>query len=201
MALENMTGPNAYISAMVQTNPASTDPEGEGDDHLRGIKNCILNTFPNINGPVMLTDEQLNAILTQKPQVPIGCILDFAGGALPDNFLLLQQAPTTLNRTTYAALFAVIGTTWGAGDGSTTFGAPYIPQGEAALSGAAPGGATNGQIPAHTHVINSAGQFAAEGGNGAFTPIYSAGAVSGSAGAGTKNMPAGTFWQKIIRYQ
>lgn len=201
MAIENMTGPNAYISAMVQTNPASTDPEGEGDDHLRGIKNCILNTFPNINGPVTLTDEQLNAILTQKPQVPIGCILDFAGGALPDNFLLLPQAPTTLNRTTYAALFSVIGTTWGAGDGSTTFGAPYIPQGEAALSGSAPGGATNGQIPAHNHVINSAGSFAFENGNGAYGPVYSAGAGSGFAGAGTKNMPAGTFWQKIIRYQ
>lgn len=200
MALENMTGPNAYISAMVQTNPAATDPEGEGDDHLRGIKNCILNTFPNINGPVNATEEQLNALLVAKPQVPIGCILDFAGGALPDNFMLLPQAPTNLNRTTYAALFAVIGTTWGAGDGSTTFGAPYIPQGEAALSGAAPGGESIGQMPAHTHTMGFVAY--AEGGGGG---TYGAGGnivlTTSSAGSGTKNLPAGTFWTKILRYQ
>ncbi len=55
MALENLTGSNVFISNLVQTNPTPTDPEGEGDDHIRGIKNVLLNTFPNITGAVTLT--------------------------------------------------------------------------------------------------------------------------------------------------
>jgi microcystin-dependent protein len=48
--------------------------------------------------------------------------LDFAGGAAPTGFLLAQGQ--TVSRTTYNALYGVLGTTWGAGDGSTTFGLP-----------------------------------------------------------------------------
>jgi len=204
MALENMTGPNAYISAMVQTNPTNTDPEGEGDDHLRGIKNCILNTFPNITGPVLLTQAQLNALVSAPPQVPIGSVLDFAGGALPPNFLLVPLVPTNLNRTTYAALFAVIGTLWGAGDGSTTFGIPYVPAGQPALNNATPGGITAGQILAHTHTYTGAATTSRTDASGAPNVATAAGGqiTAGQAPAGgSNNLPAGVYFQKIIRYQ
>lgn len=65
MALENLTGPTVYISNLVRTNPAIDDPVSQGDDHLRGVKNVLLNTFPNITGPVTLTQGQLNEVATK----------------------------------------------------------------------------------------------------------------------------------------
>lgn len=54
--------------------------------------------------------------------VPAGAIMDFAMNAVPAGWLSCDGA--LVSRTTYAALFAAIGTTWGAGDGSTTFQLP-----------------------------------------------------------------------------
>ena len=55
---------------------------------------------------------------------PAGAIADFAGGSAPTGWLLcFGQA---VSRSTYAALFGVIGTTYGAGDGSTTFNLPDL---------------------------------------------------------------------------
>lgn len=55
---------------------------------------------------------------------PVGSILPFAGSTIPDNYL--ECDGSAVSRTTYADLFAVIGTTYGAGDGSTTFNLPNI---------------------------------------------------------------------------
>jgi len=53
--------------------------------------------------------------------VPTGAVLEYGGSTNPatGGFLLMNQ---DVSRTTYATLFAVVGTTYGAGDGSTTFG-------------------------------------------------------------------------------
>lgn len=52
----------------------------------------------------------------------VGGIQMYAGAAAPTGWLLCQGQ--AVSRTTYAALFAVCGTTFGAGDGSTTFNIP-----------------------------------------------------------------------------
>jgi hypothetical protein len=54
MALEDLTGTNKYIANLVNTNPLSADDRREGDDHIRGIKNVLLNTFPGLSAPVNL---------------------------------------------------------------------------------------------------------------------------------------------------
>jgi microcystin-dependent protein len=54
--------------------------------------------------------------------LPTGVILPFASSTIPTGFLDCDGS--AVNRTTYAGLFGVIGTTWGAGDGSTTFNLP-----------------------------------------------------------------------------
>jgi microcystin-dependent protein len=54
--------------------------------------------------------------------VPTGTILEFGGSAAPTGFLMAQGQ--AVSRTTYSALFAVFGTTYGVGDGSTTFNLP-----------------------------------------------------------------------------
>lgn len=57
--------------------------------------------------------------------IPIGGILPFAGnGAVPAGHLLCDGA--AVSRTMYPDLFSVIGTTYGAGDGSTTFNVPDL---------------------------------------------------------------------------
>ena len=55
---------------------------------------------------------------------PTGVVAPFAGSTEPTGWLLCQGQ--AVSRTTYAALFAVIGTTYGAGDGSTTFNLPDL---------------------------------------------------------------------------
>jgi microcystin-dependent protein len=56
--------------------------------------------------------------------MPIGCILDYAGSTPPSGWLIADGR--LISRTTYAALFAVLGTAFGAGDGSTTFALPNL---------------------------------------------------------------------------
>lgn len=53
---------------------------------------------------------------------PTGMLAPFAGSSAPSGWLLCSGQ--TVSRTTFAALFAVVGTTYGAGDGSTTFAVP-----------------------------------------------------------------------------
>ena len=56
--------------------------------------------------------------------VPAGCIMPYAGATAPDGWLLCHGQ--AVSRTTYADLFAAIGTAYGVGDGSTTFGLPDL---------------------------------------------------------------------------
>ena len=56
------------------------------------------------------------------PVMPVGCVIPFAGAAAPTGWLLCQGQ--AISRTTYAQLFSVIGTTYGSGDGKTTFNLP-----------------------------------------------------------------------------
>lgn len=56
--------------------------------------------------------------------VPTGTILQFAASAAPTGFLLCNGA--AVSRVGYAALFALIGGTYGAGDGSSTFNLPDL---------------------------------------------------------------------------
>jgi microcystin-dependent protein len=56
--------------------------------------------------------------------MPTGSIMSFAGSSAPTGYLLCNDTP--ISRTTYSALFALIGTTYGSGDGSTTFNIPDL---------------------------------------------------------------------------
>ncbi len=54
--------------------------------------------------------------------LPVGAVFDFAGATVPALSLLCYGQ--AVSRTTYVALFTAIGTTYGVGDGSTTFNLP-----------------------------------------------------------------------------
>lgn len=56
--------------------------------------------------------------------IPPGTIIHYAGRTAPSGWLICNGA--NVSRTDYAALFAAIGTIYGAGNGSTTFGLPNL---------------------------------------------------------------------------
>lgn len=120
-----------------------------------------------------LTDERATARLNLVAGglTPVGGGMPFFGAAAPDGYLLADGS--AISRTTYARLFSVIGTTYGVGDGATTFNLPDLrqrfPLGKAASGTGNTLGATGGQIdhthtgpshthtgPAHTHTVNPA---------------------------------------------
>lgn len=55
-------------------------------------------------------------------KLPRGIVFPFGGSTAPSGFLLCDGS--AISRTTYADLFQVIGTTYGSGDGATTFNLP-----------------------------------------------------------------------------
>lgn len=83
-----------------------------------------------------------------------GVVLWRANTTVPSGFLLCDGS--AVSRTTYAALFTAIGTTYGAGDGSTTFNVPNLTSRYAvgANSPIITRGQTGGTIN-HTHTTNS----------------------------------------------
>lgn len=56
--------------------------------------------------------------------VPTGCVQAFAGNTTPSGWLLCDGS--AVSRTQYSRLFGVIGTTYGAGDGTDTFNVPDL---------------------------------------------------------------------------
>ena len=61
---------------------------------------------------------------TFSAQIPAGMVQAYAGSAAPTGWLKCNGA--AISRTTYATLFAAIGTTYGSGDGSSTFNVPEL---------------------------------------------------------------------------
>lgn len=58
MSVETAT----YISDLVSTNPLSSDPKSQGDDHIRLLKSTVKATFPNVAGAVTPTHTELNYV-------------------------------------------------------------------------------------------------------------------------------------------
>lgn len=132
---------------------------------------------------------------------PTGTLTPFAGSSAPAGYLLANGA--AVSRSTYSQLFAVIGTTYGVGDGSTTFTLPDTrgvvvagvdaSQAEFDLVGKKGGvkkhTLTASEIPAHAHVIPEHGHAAAVHGSGDLPAQMS---NDGGTGTGTQAARRGT---------
>lgn len=97
--------------------------------------------------------------------VPAGIVMSFAGSDAPEGWLLCDGS--AVSRTDYADLFTVIGTTYGSGDGETTFNLPNL-SGRVAIgvSNSHALGTTGGEetvtlseteLPEHSHVVPTHG--------------------------------------------
>lgn len=72
--------------------------------------------MPNFASGHVVTNTEFNLM------TPVGTVFPFAGSSAPSTWLICDGS--AVSRSTYADLFAVIGTTYGTGDGSTTFNLP-----------------------------------------------------------------------------
>lgn len=91
--------------------------------------------------------------------LPSGIILPYGGSVAPNGFFMCDHS--AYSRTTYAKLYAVIGTKYGAGDGSTTFNVPNLNNGSfpRGVAPSAVGASYSASLPpltassagAHTH--------------------------------------------------
>lgn len=128
--------------------------------------------------------------------IPIGAVIDYWGATPPEGYLFC--AGQAVSRVTYAALFALMGTSAGPGDGSTTFNLPdyrgRVAAGRDNMNGdnagrlssipsatlGASGGnqvhvLTLGEMPAHGHTVTDPGH----------THTYNSATTGGSAPEGS----------------
>lgn len=97
--------------------------------------------------------------------MPVGAMVGFGGATVPVGWLFCYGQ--AVSRTTYAELFRILSTTWGTGDGSTTFNLPdyrgRVIVGDDDMGGSAASRVTGGAtlsatgghegIPEHTHTL------------------------------------------------
>lgn len=132
------------------------------------VVNFIIKTANgDTDGDSQLTQRVSNLESSQPVLQPTGVVNAFSGTAAPNGWLLCDGS--AVSRATYANLFAVIGSTYGPGDGSTTFNTPnlkgrVIAGVDAAQSEFAALNQTGGEkthkltvaeMPSHTHTQNS----------------------------------------------
>lgn len=165
--MEYVTPPGqAPDSSYVDANPA-----GGVDGSIvtaEAVEHCMREIVNAITAAGLTPDSgdlaQLAAAIAGATQFPVGSTISYAGPAAPGGWLLCDGAE--ISRTTFAALFAAIGTNWGVGDGATTFNLPDL-RGRTVIGVGQGGGLTNraladlggeeahqltvDELPQHTH--------------------------------------------------
>jgi microcystin-dependent protein len=133
------------------------------------------------------------------PGIPSGGIAAFARNSAPSGWLKANGA--AVSRTTYAALFAAIGTVFGAGDGSTTFNVPDLrgqfirgwSDGHTVDSGRTIGSSQTSQNLAHAHSGSTAASAGAHTHPGSSAASNGAHAHTGGAAVvGSGSVPGGS---------
>lgn len=165
------------VSFQVIAGTAGLIIDGAGAEEINGQANIVL---ARGHDRVELVSTGSTWLSSAADSSPIGMLAPYAGTATPPGWLFAYGQ--AVSRTTYAGLFARLSTTYGAGDGSTTFNLPdlrgRLVAGKDDMGGAAAsrlttagggvdgatlgstGGAethtlTSAQMPVHTHTANA----------------------------------------------
>lgn len=140
----------------------------------------------------------------------IGTVLPYVGSAAPNGWLLCSGQ--AISRTTYANLYGVIGTSFGAGDGSTTFNLPDLrgefmrglDNGRGVDAGRTLGSFQADSFASHSHVLGAgANDLQTSGTPNANDVGRTEGGASGYstlATGGTETRPRNVAMNFIIRY-
>lgn len=154
-----LTDPNITV----KVNPIKFEDPGAGTNKvsvsapsgLAGSYNFVLPPDDGNLDDILRTDGSGNTSWVAGGAaglVPTGVVLDFAGNTVPAGFLLCYGQ--AVSRSTYSALFTVIGILWGAGNGTTTFNLPDL-RGNISAGRDDMGGVASGRLT--TDTINNPG--------------------------------------------
>nr|WP_325042598.1 tail fiber protein [Neisseria weaveri] len=154
-------------SAVYLKNPASNKSLQLGDDgtiKYQGDKLVLWSDRRDAvdlaNSQTVATSQAVKTVNDKAEQAaPPGTIVAYSGTTAPPGWLKCNGA--NVSRATYAALFAVIGTTHGAGDGRTTFTLPDLrnefirglDDGRGLDSSRALGSKQTARLPQHSHGV------------------------------------------------
>ena len=171
--------------------------ETHWDDMINGV--LTQHNQDGTHGAVTATSVSISGVSVMNPT---GTVLTYAGSSAPTGYLLCDG--TAVSRTTYADLYAVVGTTYGAGNGTTTFNLPdlkgRIPVGKntgtfSTLGGS--GGAEThtlavNELPAHNHKFGGDDMISSQGG---YTSIgtFAYDATSSASGGGQHMVTQGLY--------
>lgn len=159
-----------------------------------------------------------NIVNNIKEASPTGVVIDWPLATPPSGFLMCDGS--AISRTTYAALFAVIGTTYGAGDGSSTFNLPdrrgefvrgwdngaardpdrasRTDRGDG-TTGDAVGTKQNDQYRSHTHAGARRSSYTSQSISG-YTEYNATSATSTGSSGGNETRPRNIYTNYCIRY-
>lgn len=190
-AAEHINGPAAAVVQIEQILGSALTLKGTVADLATRLSIALASSglFALSNGTGYTTDRGFIASSATSIAIanhtPVGVVQVFAGDTAPAQWLFCNGQ--LVSRTVYSKLFAVIQTTYGVGDGLTTFGVPDLrgrvvvmldggigritsasTNGANAVNLGGVGGAqthtlTTAQIPAHTHPIPTGTALAAGG--------------------------------------
>ena len=144
----------------------------------------------------------------QQALIPAGAVMPFAMNSAPSGWLAADG--TAVSRSTYAALFAAISTTHGAGDGSTTFNLPDLRgifvrgSGSQTISGTTYNKAfalkETDELKSHTHTYGGNSFTSSAPGGTGFTQWYGPITQDTSATGGTETRPANIALLYCIKF-
>ena len=171
----DQSAPSAGIYVLKGTDGTTTAPELANTTSKREL--CLAEIMVMPQGISSIRDTRLGKLCGMVRNIlrvidPAGTIKMFGGSTAPDGYLICDGS--AVSRTTYAALFAAIGTTYGAGDGSATFNLPDL-QGRFPLGAGAGNGLTartvgqkdgeerhtltDAEMPAHSHTPSASSEY------------------------------------------
>lgn len=157
---------NAALPVSVTHSDVAPSNPREGDQWWKSDEGTLFTYYNDGNSSQWV--ESTNVIANVEPNpIPAGAMMAWASNTIPTNWLLCDGS--AVSRSTYASLFAAIGTQYGSGDGTTTFNLPNLRgrtivgrdnSQEEFISLGQTGGAkthtlTEAQMPSHTHIQNS----------------------------------------------
>ncbi|MCK1595485.1 tail fiber protein [Bradyrhizobium sp. 164] len=122
----------AFVPHTTNTGACTLNVDGLGAAPIRQFHNVDLTSGVLIqNTPYLVVynssagEFNLHNSFGNPYNIPIGGLMPYTGSAAPNSSFVLPYGQA-ISRTTYSSLFSLLGTTYGSGDGSTTFNVPDL---------------------------------------------------------------------------
>lgn len=171
----------------------------------------IQSSDPILGETLSLIDSKLDSISSTLSSLlgssfDVGMIAFFGANTVPDGWL--KADGSAVSRTTYASLFSYIGTTFGAGDGSTTFNLPDVrgefirgfDSGRGVDAGRVFGSVQGHAFASHNHALTLYGNVPAVTNAPAASGSYAGGTAYTSSTGGNETRPRNVAYLACIKF-